>query len=195
MPAHRRVAKISVSIPRELATAVRKRVGARGLSGFVAQALTHELEREKAYKFLSDLDVTYGPVSQTVIAGSQVTLSVSADGYPKPLSYEWRRQTTPLSTNETDATTDFFTFTAAPTNTTSNYRAVVRNLAHLNPGIPSNLAAITTVSDFDRDGMADFWEVASGLNEGDVVITSVTVPNAKPGAPAANPFGGGQRRF
>lgn len=60
--------KISVSIPRELATAVRKRVGARGLSGFVAQALTHELEREKAYKFLSELDETYGPVSQTDIA-------------------------------------------------------------------------------------------------------------------------------
>ena len=43
------------------------------------------------------------------------------------------------------------------------------------------------------DGLAS--EVASGLKEGDVLITSVNVPNAKPGAPAANPFGGGQRRF
>ena len=43
------------------------------------------------------------------------------------------------------------------------------------------------------DGLGS--EVAAGLNEGDVVITSVTVPNAKPGAPATNPFGGGQRRF
>ncbi|MEJ1971238.1 MAG: efflux RND transporter periplasmic adaptor subunit [Lacunisphaera sp.] len=43
------------------------------------------------------------------------------------------------------------------------------------------------------DGLVS--EIASGLSEGDVLITSVTVPNAKPGAPATNPFGGGQRRF
>ena len=43
------------------------------------------------------------------------------------------------------------------------------------------------------DGLVS--EIAAGLNEGDVVVTSVTVPNAKPGAPAANPFGGQQRRF
>ena len=43
------------------------------------------------------------------------------------------------------------------------------------------------------DGLVS--EIASGLSEGDVLITSVTVPNAKPGAPAANPFGGQQRRF
>jgi HlyD family secretion protein len=43
------------------------------------------------------------------------------------------------------------------------------------------------------DGLGS--EIASGLNEGDVVITSVTVPGAKPGAPASNPFSGGQRRF
>jgi HlyD family secretion protein len=43
------------------------------------------------------------------------------------------------------------------------------------------------------DGLAS--EVAAGLNEGDVLVTSVNLPNAKPGAPATNPFGGGQRRF
>ena len=43
------------------------------------------------------------------------------------------------------------------------------------------------------DGLAS--EIADGVAEGDVLITSVTVPNAKPGsAPAANPFAG-QRRF
>ncbi len=44
------------------------------------------------------------------------------------------------------------------------------------------------------DGMAT--EVLDGLKEGDKVITSVVLPTAKPGsAPAANPFGGGPRRF
>jgi hypothetical protein len=63
--------KISVSIPREVATAVRKRVGARGLSGFVTQALMHELEREKARKFLSELDEKYGPVSKRDLASAR----------------------------------------------------------------------------------------------------------------------------
>ena len=42
------------------------------------------------------------------------------------------------------------------------------------------------------DGLTS--EIADGLKEGDVIITSVSVPTAKPGAPASNPFGG-QRRF
>ena len=60
--------KISISIPRDVAAAVRKRVGARGLSGFVAQALIHELEREKTRSFLSELDEKFGPVSKADLA-------------------------------------------------------------------------------------------------------------------------------
>jgi hypothetical protein len=45
------------------------------------------------------------------------------------------------------------------------------------------------------DGLVSEVGPGSTLNEGDVIVTSVTVPNAKPGAPAANPFGGQQRRF
>jgi hypothetical protein len=60
--------KLSVSIPQELAAAVRRRVGARGLSGFVAQALSHELEREQLGSFLAELDTARGAVSKTEIA-------------------------------------------------------------------------------------------------------------------------------
>jgi HlyD family secretion protein len=42
------------------------------------------------------------------------------------------------------------------------------------------------------DGVAS--EAADGLREGDVIVTSVTIPNAKP-ASSTNPFGGGMRRF
>lgn len=55
-------AKLSVSIPMDLATAVRRRVGARGLSGFVARAMLHELEREQTQAFLGELDRLKGPV-------------------------------------------------------------------------------------------------------------------------------------
>lgn len=61
-------AKLSISVPAELATAVRRRVGARGLSGFVARAMAHELEREQLRAFLSELDEGAGPVAKVTLA-------------------------------------------------------------------------------------------------------------------------------
>ncbi len=61
-------AKLSVSVPLELAKVVRTRVGARGLSGFVARAMRHELEREQLGAFLAELDEDLGEVPKKVIA-------------------------------------------------------------------------------------------------------------------------------
>ncbi|HVU00881.1 MAG TPA: hypothetical protein VHE30_03985 [Polyangiaceae bacterium] len=61
-------AKLSISVPGELAAAVRKRVGARGLSGFVARALTHELEREGVRMLLLELEQELGPPSAADMA-------------------------------------------------------------------------------------------------------------------------------
>ncbi len=61
-------AKLSVSVPAELAAAVRRRVGARGLSGFVARAMAHELEREQLGNFLDELGQARGPVPKTELA-------------------------------------------------------------------------------------------------------------------------------
>jgi hypothetical protein len=55
-------AKLSVRVPQELARSVRKRVGARGLSSFVARAMQHELEREQLGAYLVELDAELGPV-------------------------------------------------------------------------------------------------------------------------------------
>ncbi|MBX3260708.1 MAG: hypothetical protein KIS78_07500 [Labilithrix sp.] len=55
-------AKLSVSVPSDLARSVRRRVGPRGLSGFVARALVHELEREQLGAFLEELEREIGPV-------------------------------------------------------------------------------------------------------------------------------------
>lgn len=60
-------AKLSVSVPLELARAVRQRVGARGLSGFVARAMAHELEREQLGAFLAELDQLHGPVPKAIL--------------------------------------------------------------------------------------------------------------------------------
>jgi hypothetical protein len=61
-------AKLSVSVPGELAAAVRKRVGARGLSGFVARAMAHELEREGIAVLLEQLEEQLGRPSKSDMA-------------------------------------------------------------------------------------------------------------------------------
>jgi len=54
--------KLSVSVPADLARIVRKRVGPRGLSGFVARAMLHEIEREQLREYLDQLDTELGAV-------------------------------------------------------------------------------------------------------------------------------------
>jgi hypothetical protein len=61
-------AKLSVSIPHDLAKTVKKRVGAGGLSSFVARAMRHELEREQLGAYLHELDEAFGPVPTTTLA-------------------------------------------------------------------------------------------------------------------------------
>jgi hypothetical protein len=61
-------AKLSVSVPSEIAAAVRRRVGTRGLSGFVARAIAHELEREQLSTFLAELEHKLGPVSNAELS-------------------------------------------------------------------------------------------------------------------------------
>jgi hypothetical protein len=63
-----RAAKLSVSVPGELALAVRKRVSARGLSGFVARAIAHELEREGLGVLLGELEEKLGTPSKSDLA-------------------------------------------------------------------------------------------------------------------------------
>jgi hypothetical protein len=64
-------AKLSISVPGDLAAEVRRRVGARGLSGFVARAIAHELEREQLGALLDELDRTLGPVPKSTLASAR----------------------------------------------------------------------------------------------------------------------------
>ena len=59
--------KLSVSVPGELATGARRRVGKRGLSGFVATAMRHELDRVALGELLKELDDRHGLVSPRVL--------------------------------------------------------------------------------------------------------------------------------
>lgn len=56
------VTKWSVSVEEHLAARVESRVGNRGLSGFVARAVEHELERDLLDEYLDELDAEFGPI-------------------------------------------------------------------------------------------------------------------------------------
>ncbi len=61
------VAKWSVSVERTLASRVEAHVGDRGLSGFVARAVEHELERDLLDDYLTELDHEFGAVPEELI--------------------------------------------------------------------------------------------------------------------------------
>jgi len=61
------VRKWSVSVEEKLAERVQVRAGDRGLSGFVARAVEHELERDLLDDDLADLDAEFGAVSAPMI--------------------------------------------------------------------------------------------------------------------------------
>lgn len=63
--------KLSISVPNDLADALKKRVGPRGLSGFVARAIAHELEREQLQGFLDELERDHGPVSKAALSAAR----------------------------------------------------------------------------------------------------------------------------
>lgn len=54
--------KVSVSLPGPLLERVKQRVGSRGVSGYVAQALEHEERRQALREWLTDQDRSNGPV-------------------------------------------------------------------------------------------------------------------------------------
>lgn len=50
-----------------MAARVESRVGDRRLSGFVARAVEHELERDLLDEYLVELDAEFGPVSEVLV--------------------------------------------------------------------------------------------------------------------------------
>ncbi len=58
-------AKLSIRVPGELAAEVRRRGGVRGLSGFVARAIAHEIEREQLGALLVVDDESIPPTSKS----------------------------------------------------------------------------------------------------------------------------------
>ena len=63
----RSVAKLSISLPRDLARSVRRRVGKRALSAFAARAMSHELERAQLGDYLAEMEAELGPIADGLV--------------------------------------------------------------------------------------------------------------------------------
>jgi hypothetical protein len=59
---HGRVQKVSVSMPEDLATAIREHTGPGGFSRFVAEAAERQLKSEQFRELLDELEAESGPI-------------------------------------------------------------------------------------------------------------------------------------
>lgn len=57
-----KVRKVSVSMPEDLADAVRARTGAGGFSRYITEVVEREIRRERLGELLDELEAEYGPV-------------------------------------------------------------------------------------------------------------------------------------
>jgi len=62
-----KVRKVSVSMPEELAEAVRARTGAGGFSRYVTEAVDREIRHDLLGELIDELEAEYGPVPQEVL--------------------------------------------------------------------------------------------------------------------------------
>jgi hypothetical protein len=110
--------------------------------------------------------ITVQPVSQSVVLGGSVTLSVAASGHPLPLSYRWRKGSSGLTNMVLYDTNCFFTITNVqpnPGTNTVSYTVAVTNLAGA-ASLGIN-AVLTLLADTDGDDLPDEWESAHGFSE------------------------------
>ena len=97
------------------------------------------------------------PISQTVLPGANVTLSVVvSNGATLPIGYRWRRSGTALTNLTLYSYTSFFTVSNVQPNF-SNYNVVITNIA-LPLGRVSSPAILTFLTDTNGNGLADSWE-------------------------------------
>jgi hypothetical protein len=62
-----KVRKVSVSMPEELAEAVRARTGAGGFSRYVTEAVDREIKHDLLGELIAELEAEYGPVPQELL--------------------------------------------------------------------------------------------------------------------------------
>lgn len=107
-------------------------------------------------------------LGQSVFVGDPVVMNVLATGL-NPLSFKWRKD----SINIPNATNSVFALKSAQLEDTGIYSVLITNLASGRVGTVSLDMPLFVFTDFDRDRMADIWEMENGLatnNAADALI-------------------------
>jgi uncharacterized repeat protein (TIGR01451 family) len=103
------------------------------------------------------------PLSQGVVTGGTVTLSLLAEG-TLPIGYRWRRGAVTVANQVLDSHQSFLTLTNFQPSDAGLYSVVLTNAFNPVPGTLSPAASLTLLGDADSDGMPDIWEEQHGLN-------------------------------
>ena len=116
------------------------------------------------------------PLSQTVVQGGDVTISVGITGNPAPFSYQWRRASVILTNATGNDRVGFLTLTNVQPGQGGpgvTYRVVITNAAYVGTAVNATFF-LTVLADTDADGLPDEWEAANGLqtNAPDAIIDS-----------------------
>ena len=109
--------------------------------------------------------VSLPPLSQTVVAGGTVTLSVTFTASPAPFTNEWRRGSALATTHVLTDAVDYLTLAMPNVATTLQYRAFIKNLAVPGGGVLSAPATLTVLADTNANGLPDAWETAYGITD------------------------------
>ena len=109
--------------------------------------------------------ILQAPVSQSVVAGGQVTLSVAIDGHPPPFYYLWRRGGTLLGHIESNERQCFLTLRNIQLSDQGLYWLFITNAT--SPSLAGAFTnwTITVLPDADADGLPDGWETQQGINQ------------------------------
>jgi hypothetical protein len=102
------------------------------------------------------------PQSQTVVAGDDVTLSVSAFG-TVPMNFSWRLNGAVMTNILLNQTNCSLVLRQVRTNQAGTYQVGITNLAGPAARLSSN-AVLTVLADTDGDHVPDDWELAHGLS-------------------------------